>query len=251
MRRPRTSDPVEGVQEQEGEGEAGEPDRERSEVEHGDLSVGPARSTSCQGSSRASEEFLKMRGVLRPAYPIETARLRLRPFEAGDLEALHAIQSREDVARYLYWGPRSLDEVRDALADRMQMTVLEAEGQTLVLAAVLRDSGELVGDVNLRWLSEAHRQGEVGYVFHPDHHGHGYAVEATAEVLRLGFEELALHRIVARCDGRNVASTRLMERLGMRREAHLRENELVKGVWTDELVFALLAREWRAARATG
>jgi RimJ/RimL family protein N-acetyltransferase len=188
--------------------------------------------------------------VLRPSYPIETQRLLLRPFEAGDLEALHAIQSREDVARYLYWAPRSLDEVRDDLVGRMQMTTLEAEGQTLALAVVLRDSGALVGDVNLRWLSAAHRQGEVGYVFHPDHHGHGYAAEATAELLRLGFEELDLHRIIARCDGRNAASTRVMERLGMRREAHLLENELVKGEWTDELVYALLDREWRAARAS-
>jgi RimJ/RimL family protein N-acetyltransferase len=80
---------------------------------------------------------------------------------------------------------------------------------------------------------------------HPDHQGHGYATEATGLVLRLGFEELGLHRIVGRLDARNVASAGVLERLGMRREAHLRENEFVKGEWVDELVYAMLASEWR------
>jgi RimJ/RimL family protein N-acetyltransferase len=63
-------------------------------------------------------------------------------------------------------------------------------------------------------------------------------------MLALGFEGLGLHRIAGRLDGRNVASARVLERLGMRREAHLVENERVKGEWTDEVVYALLAREW-------
>jgi len=68
-------------------------------------------------------------------------------------------------------------------------------------------------------------------------------------MLRLGFEGLGLHRITGRLDGRNAASARVLERLGMRREAHLVENELVKGEWTDEVVYAMLDREWRAAQA--
>ncbi|MCW2947645.1 MAG: GCN5-related N-acetyltransferase, partial [Actinoallomurus sp.] len=93
-----------------------------------------------------------------------------------------------------------------------------------------------------------HRQGEVGYIFHPDHGGRGYATEAAEVVLRLGFEELGLHRIVGRLDGRNTASARVLERLGLRREAHFVQNELVKGEWTDEVVYAMLADEWRARR---
>ncbi len=65
----------------------------------------------------------------------------------------------------------------------------------------------------------------------------------------MGFQTLGLHRIVARCDARNVASARVMERLGMRREALLVENEMVKDEWTDELVYALLDREWRHRQA--
>ncbi len=185
--------------------------------------------------------------MIRPTYPLLTERLALRPFADDDLDALYEIQRREDVARYLYWGPRSRDEVREALAIRQGMTSLDAEGDGLVLAAVLRDSGTLVGDFTLRWLSREHRQGEIGFILHPDHQGRGYGTEAAPVLLRIGFEGLGLHRIIGRCDGRNAASARLMARLGMRREAHLRENEFVKGEWCDELVYAMLASEWRAS----
>lgn len=184
---------------------------------------------------------------MQPAYPIVTSRLELRPFAPADLDALYEMRSRDDVNRYLYTEPFTREEAREALADRMRRVALEAEGDRLVLAVVLRDSGAVIGDVVLVWLSEEHRQGELGFTLHPDHHGRGYAGEAAVELLRLGFEELGLHRIIGRCDGRNAASARLMERLGMRREAHLRENEFVKGEWTDELVYALLASEWRGA----
>lgn len=184
--------------------------------------------------------------MLRPTYPIETARLRLRPFTLDDLDALYAIQSRADVARYLYWGPRSRDEVRAALTARTRLTSFEAEGDTLVLAIERRDSGALIGDVNLAWRSAEYQQGEIGFVLHPDHYGRGYAREAAVEMLRLGFAGLGLHRIIGRCDARNGASARLMERLGMRREAHFRENEFVKGEWCGEYVYAMLAAEWEA-----
>jgi RimJ/RimL family protein N-acetyltransferase len=188
-------------------------------------------------------------GGMHPDYPIMTPRLLLRPFGPDDLDALHAIQSRADVARYLYWEPRSREEVAGVIDNRTRMTSLTNEGDVVVLAVVLRDSaiapaGTLVGDVNLEWLSAEHGSGEFGFVFHPDHHGHGYAREAASEMLRLGFEGLGLHRIIGRADGRNTASARLMEKLGLRKEAHFVRNEIVKGEWCDEVVYAMLAEEW-------
>jgi RimJ/RimL family protein N-acetyltransferase len=182
--------------------------------------------------------------VLRPSYPIITDRLILRPFTEDDVDAMHAYQSLPAVTRYLYWDVRDRAGTAAALARRTSMTLLEKEGDVLVLAVLLRETGELVGDVNLWWLSEANKQGEFGFVFNPDYHGRGYAREAAREMLRLGFEGLGLHRIIGRCDGRNEASARLMAKLGMRREAHFVENELVKGEWTDEIVYAMLATEW-------
>jgi RimJ/RimL family protein N-acetyltransferase len=184
--------------------------------------------------------------VLWPDFPIDTARLRLRPFEPRDLEDVHAYHSRPDVARYLYWQPRDRAESRDALLRKTRQGVLTDEGNALVLAVEEPAVGRVVGEVLLEWRSRRHRQGEVGFVFNPDFSGRGYATEAAAVMLRLGFAGLGLHRIVGRCDARNAASARVLERLGMRREAHFRHNELFKGEWGDELVYALLDEEWRA-----
>jgi RimJ/RimL family protein N-acetyltransferase len=187
--------------------------------------------------------------MLRPAYPLETERLLLRPYTTDDLDALHAIIRRDDVNRYLYSEPRDRDETRDVLARLMTKTAFDDENEEIQLAVAVKGLGAVIGHVMLRRTSREHRQGEVGYIIHPDHHGHGYATEAARVMLRIGFDELGLHRIVGRLDARNARSARVLERLGMRREAHLRENELIKGEWCDELVYAMLGGEWRARPA--
>jgi RimJ/RimL family protein N-acetyltransferase len=187
--------------------------------------------------------------VLEPAYPIETERLLLRPFAATDFDALFAMQSREDVARYLYWDARSRAEVREALEKKIASTAIRTQDDALALAAVVPRTGELVGDFVL-WL-HAPEQGEIGFIVHPDHHGRGYATEAGRVMLRLAFEGLGLHRVIGCAEVRNTASARVLEKLGMRREAQLVENEWVKGEWQSELVYAMLDREWVAATRAG
>jgi len=184
-------------------------------------------------------------GVLRPDYPIKTERLVLRPFTESDLDALYAYQRLPEVARYLMWPPRDRHQTATALKYRIAHPTLEREGDILVFAVEL--TGTLIGDVNLSWQSEPDRTGEFGFVFDPRHHGHGYALEAATEVLRLGFEA-GLHRIIGRADARNTASAGLMTRLGLRKEAHFVKNAYIKGEWTDEVVYAMLAEEWRQRR---
>jgi RimJ/RimL family protein N-acetyltransferase len=92
------------------------------------------------------------------------------------------------------------------------------------------------------------RQGEVGWIFDPQYHGQGYATEAANAILDLAFGPGDIHRVAARCDVRNESSWRLMERLGMRREAHFREHALFKSQWDEEFIYALLWQEWRALR---
>jgi RimJ/RimL family protein N-acetyltransferase len=189
--------------------------------------------------------------VLRPSYPVETARLVLRPFSEGDLEALFAFHSLPEVARFLYWEARDREQVRAVLEAKLGQTALEDEGQVLALAVVWREVGTVVGEVSLQWRSRVHRQGEIGFVFHPGYQGRGLATEAAEAMLRLGFEGLGLHRVIGRCDALNLPSARLMERLGMRQEAHFVHGEWFKGRWSDELVYAMLKDEWRARVSGG
>jgi RimJ/RimL family protein N-acetyltransferase len=186
---------------------------------------------------------------LRPAYPVRTERLLLRPLSFDDVDALLAYRSRPDVARYVPFEPMTREVIRERMTGMWALTELTDEGQALTLGVEVARTGQLVGDVILFWHSREHAGGELGYVLNPEHGGQGYATEAAEALLRLGFEELGLHRIVARIDERNDASARVARRLGMRQEARLVHNEFFKGEWTNELDFAMLAEEWRARRA--
>ncbi len=187
--------------------------------------------------------------MLDPHYPIETERLSLRPFKASDLDVLHRLQSLPEVVRYLRWGSRSRTEVAAELEQRIHQTRIAAEGDTLILAVTLRDGGALIGDVNLHLLSTRDQQGKFGFVLLPEYHGQGYGREAAMATLALGFDTMGLHRIDGYCDARNTASARLMERLGMRREARSRKNKILKGEWAELYIYAMLAAEWRASKA--
>ena len=175
--------------------------------------------------------------MLRPTYPIKTARLLLRPFTRGDLSAFHAIHSHPDVTRYLSWEPRSRTESAGMLAGKAGQTALTEPGQSLSLAVELVGTRELIGDLTLRWSAEEHGTGEIVVLFHPRHHGRGYAAEAGTELLRLAFEEFGLSRIYGRCDRRNIASASLMEGLGLQRERTPRDDS--------ELGYAMAAGEWK------
>jgi RimJ/RimL family protein N-acetyltransferase len=186
--------------------------------------------------------------ALAPDYPILAERLLLRPIDpVGDVDAIHAYLQREDVCAHIPIPPLTREQVAERYRDPARSRSLLTEpGQTLALAVVLRSTGELIGDVLLMWRSIEHRHAEIGYVFHPDHHGRGYATEAARVLLALGFDGLGLHRITARIEDLNPASGAVLRKIGMRQEAVLVENEWFKGRWSTEIDFAILDREWRA-----
>ncbi|MEV4759411.1 GNAT family N-acetyltransferase [Micromonospora sp. NPDC049559] len=183
--------------------------------------------------------------MFRPTTPIVTSRLLLRPFTVDDVDDVWAYQRQPEVARFMAWEPRDRERSARSVEQMTGEDVLAREGDCLTLAVVWPETGTVVGQVELVWLSEEHRQGEIGYVFSPRYQGRGLATEAATELLRMGFREFGLHRIIARCSARNEASARLMERLGMRREAHFVHNARHKGEWKEELVYAMLEHEFR------
>ncbi len=175
--------------------------------------------------------------------PIETPRLVLRDFRAADLEAVHAYASRDEVARYLIWGPNTPAQSREAIEGFLEDQRRRPRTHYDV-GMVLKPQGALIGGVGLRISDWENRTGDVGYVVHPDYWGYGLAEEAARALIEAGFTQLGLRRIVAFCDQRNKASARVMERLGMRREGAFRQSKLIQGEWRDEYLYAVLAEEF-------
>ncbi|MFD0361300.1 GNAT family N-acetyltransferase [Nocardia sp. GCM10030253] len=184
--------------------------------------------------------------MLHPEYPIATRRLLLRPATVADIDDIHAYKSQPEVCRYLPYEPMSREDVAERISGVWSRTELTEAGQALNLCVEETTSGRLLGDVVLFWRDAGNRTGEIGYVFSPRAAGHGYATEAAGALLGLGFEGLSLHRITAKVDARNDASTRVLERIGMRREAVHLQDWWSKNEWSDTVVYAMLEHEWRS-----
>lgn len=174
--------------------------------------------------------------------PILTERLELRPFTAADVNDMYAYQGLAEVARFLYRPPRTRERCAELIADSGTATRWEADGDSATLAICQRDQPGVIGEVAVTLASAYARQIEIGWILHPRSEGRGYATEAARALAVMAFDELGAHRIYARLDTGNTASVRLCERLGMRREAHLIENDLeAEGRWGSEYVYAALS----------
>ncbi|MDH2904170.1 MAG: GNAT family protein [Actinomycetota bacterium] len=177
--------------------------------------------------------------------PFRSERLVLREIVATDLDEHERLFNDPDVVRYLYDEFMSPEELRAHFTRRLWHGA-PSEGSWSNLA--VEHEGVFVGEVGLSLASATHRCYEVGYVFLPEYQGVGFATEAVGHLIEIAFVELDAHRVVARLDARNDHSRHLLERLGLRREAHLIKNEFVKGEWTDEFIYAVLEDEWTLAR---
>ncbi len=190
-----------------------------------------------------------MSGVPDASLPLRTPRLVLRAVQPGDERDLLAYRGRADVSRYLTTEPLTEGAATAFVAERRTATRLENDGDRVFLVVQLGE--RVIGDVSLSMGRPQDRQGEIGWVYDPEYAGHGYATEAAAELVRVAFDVFELHRVWAQLDPRNVASARLCVRLGMRQEAHLREESWFKGEWGDLAIYGLLRDEWSKHLGSG
>lgn len=178
--------------------------------------------------------------------PLTTDRLRLRPATRADADATWAFRRLETVNEWVTGCPPDVDGYRALFTDPQRLA-------TTVVVEL--SDGTVIGDLMLRrgdaWAQRevadraAGAQVELGWVLDPAHSGRGYATEAVRALLDHCFSDLAVHRVVASCFLDNVASWRLMERVGMRRESHAVRDSLHRsGAWLDSVTYALLADEW-------
>jgi RimJ/RimL family protein N-acetyltransferase len=181
------------------------------------------------------------------ALPIETERLVLREFREADLEAIHEYAQDPEVARYMPWGPNTREATLDFLSRKIREQSEERREQH-ELAIELKSEDRVIGGVRLGIKDEANRTADIGYVLNRRYWGRGMAPEAVRALIDHAFRHLKLHRVWASCDVRNSASYRVMEKLGMRREATFLNDIRQKGEWRSTHVYAILAEEWLAAK---
>ena len=177
---------------------------------------------------------------------IETERLILREFQDGDWPAVLAYWNDPRYQRYNPDLPDREGFVRDLVA---MFVASQTEGprRKWQLAIVNKLDDRLIGNCGIRVNNLELGEANIGYELDPRDWGNGYATEAATAIVRFGFEELDLHRIWAECVADNSGSARVLQKLGMRREAHFREHQYFKDRWWDTLIYAVLAHEWRDA----
>ena len=201
-------------------------------------------------SDPTDDEFSHRALIDSLPWPVTTERLSIRPAEVGDGEAVWRYRQVPEVAEWM----GSLHAELETYAARYE----DPDWRSKML--IVERDGELIGDLYLAvenpWSQvevkeqAARSVAEIGWALDPDQQGQGYAVEAARELLRICFEApprgLGLRRVVALCFADNEPSWRLMERLGMRREAHNVKESLHRDKgWLDAYLYALLAEEWR------
>ncbi len=183
---------------------------------------------------------------------LRSERLILREYVEADWQAMFGYQAAERYWRYYEAGGRRTE------AGARQMVRLFCDWQQthprlyFQMAVALKSDGRLIGSCGLRvrrlvdhGRPDAGWEADIGYDIDPELWGQGYASEAAARIVRFGFDELSLHRVWAYCISDNRGSWRVMEKIGMRQEGLLRQNEFMQDRWWDSRVYGLLASEWR------
>lgn len=184
-----------------------------------------------------------------PTPTLTTARLRLRPFDIADADALFALHRNARVLRY--WDAPPWTERARAERFIAACRQMADDGTGARLAIERMPDGAFIGWCSLSRWNRDYRSAALGYCLEETAWGHGYATEAARALLQWGFDTLDLNRVQAETDTRNLASAHVLEKLGFVREGTLREDCVVNGDVSDSWVFGLLRREWQPAGRQG
>jgi RimJ/RimL family protein N-acetyltransferase len=170
-----------------------------------------------------------------------TERLSIRPFKSADLQDVFNIYKDEDICRFLLHDKWTHENRCEKFNKKLENRELTKE-TNLSLAVVHRSL--VIGDLSV-WYTDMKDTVEIGYSFAKEASGKGYATEAVSHLVKMLFAEFRVHRIQAVLDARNTSSQKLCERIGMRKEAHYRQDFWNKGEWSDTIVYGMLESENR------
>lgn len=172
----------------------------------------------------------------------ETKRLLLRPMLQKDKEAVFEYRSDAITNKYQGWIPESVEDVK-IFIDKTA-TQFDLPNTWFQLVIIEKNSQKIIGDMGIHFIDED--QVELGCTLHISFQKKGYATEALHVIIDYLFIHLSKHRITTSVDPNNSNSIRLIERLGFRKEAHFIESLLVNNVWTDDVIYSILRREWKS-----
>lgn len=178
-------------------------------------------------------------------HTIETDRLTIRVPNLQDKEPFHAYRSMPEVYIYQSWKPANIDEAEAFI--KKNLAVIPNTPNTWLQLAICLKNGMLIGDIGIHFM-EDDAQVEIGYTLTPDYQGQGYAFEAVRAVIDYSFLTLKKHRITASVDPQNLKSINLLKKLSFRQEGHFVKSTLIHGKWCDDIIFAILEKEWNQTR---
>jgi ribosomal-protein-alanine N-acetyltransferase len=182
---------------------------------------------------------------------LEGDRIYLREAAVSDAEALQRVVGDPKVCETLIFEPKSIEETREYLAD-WEEKARQTPRVHYYLGGVRRDNDTLIGAAYLGLIGiteDDQRSGMLGGAVWADAWGQDYATEGALLLMNFGFGTLDLHRIWGSCGPESPSSIRLMEKLGLKYEARLRDHRLAKGVWRDSIVYAMTKPDWIAAQS--
>jgi [ribosomal protein S5]-alanine N-acetyltransferase len=175
---------------------------------------------------------------------LETERLILREFREEDWRDVQEYRSDAVVVKYLPFEPATEKETKTLIAKILAFQ--KAQPRTVYnFAMINKQDDKVIGSCSLELSTDGDKQGEIGYVLNRNSWNQGLMTECVRKVISFGFGQLGMHRIFGGCDPANIASYRVMEKLGMQKEGHLREHEFWKGAWRDFLLYSILEQEWK------
>ena len=173
---------------------------------------------------------------------LETERLIIRSISIDDKNEIFEYRSDTNTNKYQGWIPKTIDDVENFIGKiSKQINIPETWFQFVLIE---KNTQKIIGDIGVHFIDMENKQVEIGCTLNSVFQHKGYATESLKKIIDYLFKELNKHRIIASIDPNNYNSIRMVEKIGFRKEAHFVESLLVNGVWVDDLVYALIEKEW-------
>lgn len=178
-----------------------------------------------------------------PFQNLETERLVLRRLNDNDFEEVIALRGNPETMKFI---PRPLVKTKEAALEHLRMMEEKIVNNTGINWGItIKGNPKIIGIIGHYKIQPENHRSEIGYMMLPETSGKGYMSEAIKAVLTYGFDYLNLHSIEAVIDPDNVASEKILQKIGFVKEAHLLENELWEGKFWDSVIYSLLRRNFK------